>query len=80
MNINNRIVEYLNNNNWEVVYETDGLLHYTKFAHNTLHHLFVSYYKDTNSYEVELGLGENQDNSEFFKLRNLVSVLKRRNI
>jgi hypothetical protein len=80
MNISKNIIKYLNKNNWNLIFEDENLLHYTKLNDLTVYHLYIQYLKNCDEYQVELGQGETQDNSELFKLRNLVSILKKRNI
>ena len=51
-----------------------------RFTDETINHLYVTYFPDRNEYEVELGFGENQSNSKMYKLRNIVSILKKQGL
>lgn len=78
MNIGKNIVKYLDNTGWENVYEGAFMHHYKILKDDNVHHLYITYLESSDEYEVELGVGDTQDTSEIFKLRNIVSVLKRR--
>jgi len=80
MNISQNIIDYLNKSNWNLVFNEETLLHYTKEKNFNIYHLYIQRLTNCNEYEVELGIGETQDNSEIFKLRNIISVLKRRDL
>lgn len=80
MDISKNIIDYLDSNEWYSVYEGEAMIHYKKLKHDTIYHLYITYFKDYNEYEVELGSGETQNDTELFQLRNIVSVLKRRDL
>jgi hypothetical protein len=80
MNISKNIIKYLNENNWNLLLDDENLLHYTKEKNFNTYHLYIQYLKNCNEYEVELGIGDTQDNSKGYKIRNIVSVLKRKNL
>ena len=80
MRIQKSITNYLADNGWRIVYKGDVLIHYQKLKDETINHLYVTYFPDRNEYEVELGFGENQSNSKMYKLRNIVSILKKQGL
>ena len=84
------LIKYLNENEWNLEYKSEkqqyegGLMsyyHYTKNVkrYDNIFHLFIEEY-DNGNVEVQLGEDGNEQDSEFFKLRNLVSVLKKRGL
>lgn len=88
--LSKRLIKYLEENNWQLVYKVEDnkdktelkfYYHYTKEVKkwDSMHHIFIEGYKD-GEVTVEIGEENNQQDSEVFKLRNLVSVLKRRGL
>jgi hypothetical protein len=80
VNISKNITNYLDENNWNIAFSENTMIHYTKLKDSSIYHLYILYLTNCNEYQVELGVGESQDSSQLFKLRNIVSVLKRKNI
>ena len=78
MKISKRITNYLRDNNWVAIMKEDTLHHYIKVTNYSTYHIYITYFEADDDYEVELGIGDTQDSSTFYKLRNIVSVLKRK--
>ena len=88
--LSKRLIKYLEENNWQLIYNVEDnqeetelkfYYHYTKEVKkwDSIYHIFIEGYKN-DEVIVELGEDNNQQDSEVFKLRNLVSVLKRRGL
>lgn len=88
--LSKRLIKYLEENNWQLIYKAEDnqeetelkfYYHYTKEVKkwDSIYHIFIEGYCD-GEVTVELGEDNNQQDSEVFKLRNLVSVLKRRGL
>ena len=80
--LSKRLIKYLKDNNWKLIYKTEDnqeetelkfYYHYIKEVHkwDSIYHIFIEGYNN-GEVIVEVGEDNNQQDSEILKLRNLV--------